>query len=238
MYFIGDPHGLRPIFQIIDKHKLKNQNLIQVGDLGLGFMEITRDLKNLELLDQALEETGNTLFAIRGNHDNPIFWKKELGLWLPKYRNIHLVDDYQVRRIEDKNILFVGGAISIDRIVRRAEFPPTWWSGEEFNLDSFKLVEIENNIQNIDIVVTHTAPHFAYPRGSSVPIVNQYCNIDPMLRQDLNSERQQVTALAEVIIKKYKPKHWIYGHFHSSKSEKAMGVDFKLLNINELYEVN
>jgi len=236
MYFIGDTHGVRPIFEIIDKHKLENQNLIQVGDLGLGFQEVQRDISNLLKLDEILGETGNTLYAIRGNHDNPIFWKKDLGLWLPKFQNIHLVDDYQCRLIEDKKMLFVGGAISIDRIVRRDEHPPTWWAGEEFELDSFKLATIERNIQNLDIIVTHTAPHFAYPRGSA-SIVDNYCQLDPNLRDDLDRERKYVTAFAELIIKKYKPSQWIYGHFHSSRKEKAMGVDFKLLDINELYEV-
>lgn len=236
MYFIGDTHGLRPIFEIIDKNQLENQTLIQVGDLGLGFQEISRDVKNLELLDQALGETGNMLFAIRGNHDNPIFWKRELGLWLPKFHNIQLVDDYSPRHIEGNNVLFVGGAISIDRIIRKDEHPPTWWEGETFDLDSFKIAKIEENIQSIDIVVTHTAPHFAYPRGSA-SIVDHYCSIDPTLRYDLETERKHVTTFAEIIIKKYKPKHWIYGHFHSTRKEKAMGVDFKLLDINELYEI-
>jgi len=236
MYFIGDTHGIRPIFNIIDKHKLENQNLIQVGDLGLGFQDITRDVSNLLTLDQELGETGNTLYAVRGNHDNPIFFKKELGLWLPKFQNIHLVDDYTVKYIEGKIILFIGGAISIDRVIRRAEHPPTWWAGEEFELDSFKIANIERNLQSLDIVVTHTAPHFAYPRGSA-DIVDHYCEIDPNLRDDLTRERKNVTTLAEVIIKRFKPSQWIYGHFHSSKQEKAMNVDFKLLNINELYEV-
>jgi len=236
MYFIGDVHGIRPIFEIIDKHKLENQNLIQVGDLGLGFQEITRDLKNLETLDEMLGGTGNTLYAIRGNHDNPIFFKKEFGLWLPKYQNIHFCDDYTCRLIEGKLVLFVGGATSIDRIIRRNEHPPTWWPGEEFNLDSFKIAQIERDIQNLDIIVTHTAPHFAFPRGSA-SIVDHYCEIDPLLRDDLDRERKHMTALAEVIIKKYKPKYWLYGHFHNTKKEIAMGVEFKLLNVNELYEI-
>jgi UDP-2,3-diacylglucosamine pyrophosphatase LpxH len=236
MYFIGDTHGIRPIFTIVDKHKLENQNLIHVGDLGLGFQEIRRDIHDLLVLDEMLGETGNTLYVIRGNHDNSIFWNRKLGLWLPKFQNIHLQEDYTVRNIEDKKILFVGGAISIDRTIRKDEHPPTWWKGEEFEFDLVKLVDIEQKYDTIDIVVTHTAPTYAFPRGSAT-IVDHYCSLDPSLRTDLEWERDFLSKLHEFLMKKYKLSHWIYGHFHGTKKEMVSGTEFKLLNINELYEV-
>lgn len=73
MIFIGDTHGIRPVFEVIDKNKIENSNLIHVGDFGLGFEEITKDVNNLKILDEMLIETNNYLYVIRGNHDNPIF---------------------------------------------------------------------------------------------------------------------------------------------------------------------
>ncbi len=242
MYFLGDTHGIRPIFTIIDKHKLENQNLIHVGDLGLGFQEITRDVSNLLTLDEMLQETNNKLYVIRGNHDNPIFWDKSKGLWLPKFHNLHLLEDYSVVNIEGKTIFFVGGAVSIDRLPRISEFPPTWWEDEKFKFKWDKIGEIFKNTSKIDIVVTHTAPGFAHPQNDYVPIVDHYCEIEKKhgydLRAKLREERDLVSKLYdEIKAYNYKPSHWIYGHFHNTKKEIISGIEFKLLNINELYEV-
>ncbi len=239
MYFIGDTHGIRPIFTIIDKHKLENQNLIHVGDLGLGFQDIRRDIRNLEMLDQMLGETGNTLYVIRGNHDNPIFWD---NLWLPRFDNLVLVKDYSIIRIEDKNILFSGGATSIDRTIRRDENPPTWWKDEKFTYDHDYVNKILSKISTIDIVVTHSAPHFAYPQNDYVTIVDHYCEIEKQhgvdLRKELREERNLHSILHTHLMNfGFKPTHWIYGHFHSTKKDKIIDTEFKLLNINELYEL-
>lgn len=240
MYFIGDTHGVRPIFTIIDKHKLENQNLIHVGDFGLGFQEVSRDLKNLALLEEALNGTGNNLYVIRGNHDNPIFWNGDLHL--PKYHNINFVKDHTTVKIQNKVIYFAGGATSIDRSIRIGEHPPTWWVGEKFIYDEKYVSDILSQIKKIDIVVTHSAPHFAYPQNDYVEIVNHYCEIENKhgldLREELRAERADHSSLFQKIKDfGFTPSHWIYGHFHSSEKKVISGTEFKLLNINELYEV-
>lgn len=243
MYFIGDTHGVRPIFTIIDKHKLENANLIHVGDLGLGFQEITRDVKNLLTLDEMLLESNNTLYAIRGNHDNPIFWNRRRGLVLPKLHNVHLIDDYQVRIIESKIILFAGGAISIDRSIRKDEKPPTWWEDEVFTYERDKVIKAFHEYGKIDIVVTHSAPGFAYPQNDYVPIVDHYCAIEKAhgedLRGEIRHERELLSDMyKEIVSLGTAPSHWFYGHFHGSKKTKVANTEFKLLNVNELYELN
>jgi len=245
MYIIGDTHGLRPVFSIIDKHKLQDQNLIHVGDLGLGFVSIEQDINNLKTIDEMLIETNNHLYVIRGNHDNPIFWNKSKGLNLPKLHNFHLVDDYTVIKIENKNILFVGGAISIDRRPRMDDVPyPSWWADEIFKYDKIKLDKAIANL-NVDIVITHTAPSFCYPKGvGNVDIVDYYHVIEAQhgidLKQELMTERLQVSMLYHDLTSlcKQNPTHWFYGHFHSTKKQKIDNIEFNLLNINELYKVN
>ena len=240
MYFVGDTHSIRPIFELIDKYKLESQNLIHVGDLGLGFQEVSRDLKNLALLEEALNETGNNLYVIRGNHDNPIFWDKNLHL--PTYHNINLIPDHSTVRIENKVIYFAGGATSIDRRPRMAEHPPSWWKGEKFIYDEKYINRVLSKISNIDMVVTHSAPHFAYPQNDYVEIVNHYCDIESKHGQDLRTELRAERADHTSLFQKIKdfgftPSHWLYGHFHSSKKEIISGTEFKLLNVNELYKV-
>jgi hypothetical protein len=244
MYFIGDTHGIRPIFNIIDRHKLENQNLIHVGDLGLGFLLIQNDVANLKLLDEMLIETNNQLYVIRGNHDNPIFWDKSKGLNLPKFHNLHLVEDFSLIKIEDKNVLFAGGAISIDRRPRMDDIPhPSWWKDEVFKYDEEKLKFLLHDERPVDIVVTHSAPDYCHPVGSDNYLVNQYAVMEKQhgldLHAELAEERAEISRFANDLILHYgrKPTHWFYGHFHSTKKTKVGKMTYQLLNINELYEV-
>lgn len=243
MYFIGDTHGIRPIFKIVDKYNLQNENLIHVGDLGLGFTEIRRDVENLIVLDEMLIENNLHLYAIRGNHDNPIFWDTKT-LNLPPLHNTHLIPDYTVMKLESKNILMIGGAKSIDRSVRMDELPyPTWWKDEVFIYNHEKIDKITKTYDNIDIVVTHTAPQFAYPQSDNVGIVNDWHEVELQhgrnLKYELKEERADLTQLYDDLVTErgYNISHWLYGHFHSSRKEKIGKTEFKLLSVNELYKI-
>ena len=37
MIFLGDTHKIKPIFEIIDMYDIQNENIIHVGDIGIGF---------------------------------------------------------------------------------------------------------------------------------------------------------------------------------------------------------
>ena len=112
-------------------------------------------------------ENGTKVIYIRGNHDDPKFFDGTYN-----WSNIKLLPDYTVTVIEGKRILFIGGATSIDRLQRIPE--RSWWEGEIFNLDVDKLSLYEA----IDIVVTHTAPKFAYPIGFN-HLVMSFAAYDP-----------------------------------------------------------
>lgn len=242
MYFIGDTHGMRPVFSIVDRFKVEKSNLIHVGDFGLGFVSIMQDVKNLEVIDEMLIDTQNKLFVVRGNHDNPIFWDKSKGLNLPKLHNIHLVDDYSVLDIENKKILCVGGGISIDRQIRKDDRPyPSWWKDEEFQWHPGKFNRVVNNHNTMDIIVTHSAPSACYPRGVDAPIVNDWHNVElehgNNLKGELQMERKKIDMLKDAVLKAYKPTNWFYGHFHTSKTEIIDLVKFQALKINEICEI-
>lgn len=242
MYMMGDTHGIRPVFSIIDRNKITDSHLIHVGDFGLGFVSIMQDVKNLEVIDEMLIDTQNKLFVVRGNHDNPIFWDKSKGLNLPKLHNIHLVDDYSVLDIENKKILCVGGGISIDRQIRKDDRPyPSWWKDEEFQWHPGKFNRVVNNHNTMDIIVTHSAPSACYPRGVDAPIVNDWHNVElehgNNLKGELQMERKKIDMLKDAVLKAYKPTNWFYGHFHTSKTEIIDLVKFQALKINEICEI-
>lgn len=223
---VGDLHGrLDLLIQTVLKTDLKDVNFIQVGDFGLGFQTIEDDETMLSGLNDFFQSRNIFLFSIRGNHDNPIFWREEKF----KFSNIKLVPDYTVLTVENKNILFVGGAISIDRIIRREG--RNWWPDEIFNFDEEKLKSL--NLQNLNYVVTHSAPQFAHPRSFNSLVYN-YTAIDPNLEADLLKERQEITKFYDYLNHNgFTPSLYIYGHFHQSYREQIDDTEFILVGINE-----
>jgi predicted phosphodiesterase len=225
MIVLGDIHGdFKTITFFARKNKFKEpQNLIQVGDFGAGFSKFFLD--EMEFLNNELRDSNITLYVIRGNHDDPKFFTGEY-----EWSNIKLLKDYTTLVIEDKKVLFVGGAISIDRLHRIENV--SWWADEIFNFDEKKLVEFDG----IDIVVTHNAPNFVYPQTFN-HLVMSFASHDPNLLIDLTFERESINKMYQILIKKNNIEHWFYGHFHTTKSEIYDKTMFNLIGINNFYNL-
>lgn len=228
MVILGDIHGN---FNLIGMVVPRNNNVIQVGDFGLGFHAVHDDEKTIDYWNVSWKARGIHVYAIRGNHDNPAYWD---GRYDGRWSNLTLVKDYTVMQLEHKNWLFVGGAISVDRFMRKTD--RDYWPEEEFNLDEDKLNSILEEYKDIDYVVTHTAPQFCFPptKGS---IVNEFSKHDANLLTDLRIERSLVERMYNILSEKSKPKKWFYGHFHMDKVEYIEDVEFRLLGIGEITNV-
>lgn len=125
MRFIGDVHGYYKTYTKIISEAEKS---IQVGDMGVGFVEIP-------------EINLNHRF-IRGNHDNPFLCTK----------HSNCIKD---GTFEDE-MFFLGGAWSIDWEDRILGI--SWWEGEELSVPELqkcidKYVECKP-----EIMVTHDCP--------------------------------------------------------------------------------
>jgi len=240
MIFLGDIHANFSYLTWYIKHgKISNESIIQVGDYGLGFTSYENDLKVQSELNNTLKKNNITLYTIRGNHDNPYFWDGHLD---GHFSNIHYLKDYSVLNIEGFNMLFIGGALSIDRKYRLKQMQTAasygrdielYWFDEPFILDKEKM----ENIKNIDIVVTHTSPDFCVPvnKFGFSPIVDEYAHYDKTLKDELIEERKTVTEMWNILKKNSNPRIYLYGHFHSSNFENIDGCEFRLLGINEWY---
>jgi hypothetical protein len=130
---IGDIHGkiasYRDLLDGVD-------NSIQVGDFGIGFGgPYWNDVANRTALQ------GNHRF-IRGNHDSPSQCKDFSG-WIPD----GLVED---------NIMFVGGAWSIDHAYRTEGID--WWTDEECSIAQFNTIIDTYASVRPEIMITHDAP--------------------------------------------------------------------------------
>lgn len=242
--FLGDIHGeFVVISRLIKKYDLTDCNIIQVGDFGVGFLRFEKEFRQLKSLNDTLIRRNIHLYAIRGNHDYPEYFKNDPF----KLSNIHLLDDYTVLTLGGKKILFVGGAISVDRNDRKTKYQKSgdfeirgheyWWPDEEFVLDEEKL----KSFTDIDIVVTHTAPGFCEPNiefglGDYVhTMIKDYD--DKPLYFELIKEREDMDKMFEILKQNNNITHHFYGHYHRTALTEKDGIKHHLLDINELYDM-
>ncbi|HWZ21867.1 MAG TPA: metallophosphoesterase [Cytophagaceae bacterium] len=223
----GDLHGkIEPLaFKLQEQHKLKNCVCFCAGDIGLGFHKENYYHQLFKHLNDKLVKSNNYLLLIRGNHDDPAYWN------CTQYNtsNILLIPDYTMVQINGKNILCIGGAISVDRILRKQGI--SYWEGENFQYQEQLLEGIIPNV-----VITHSSPDFCFPFTKDG--ITDWMEKDPELRKDVDEERQGHTKVFEKLLKNGAiPSVWIYGHFHSSHLMYYQHTKFVLLNELELYEI-
>jgi predicted phosphodiesterase len=199
MRFIGDIHGNVSNYSAIVENALEHgvKNTIQVGDFGMGFKIDYEKLRQLN---------GNNYF-IRGNHDN-----------LDKCReytdsNLEYIPDGASLNIEGREILFVGGAFSIDWQLRKEGV--SWWRNEELSISElYDIIDaVVKRNKSYDIIVSHDCPESACGL-----IQNGYVNFS-----DWNSRTRH--ALEEVLVVN-KPKMWVHGHWHLPRRFIHKGTEF------------
>jgi predicted phosphodiesterase len=244
--YLGDIHGnFNLINQYLKRFDITNTNLIQVGDFGVGFNGMFKEKRTLEYTHTELVKRNVMLYAIRGNHDyKPYFDSDPFG-----FTNIKLVKDYTVLKLDVegtiKNILCIGGAVSVDRMMRKTKNQragnfdirtgnESWWPDEVFVWKD----ELLKDLRNINIIISHTAPDYCIPDNGNGfgPFVNGLVANDPDLKLDLLDERRLMT-LAFQTVKMYNDvKLHLYGHFHRSDMITIDGTHHRLLGVGELWE--
>lgn len=244
VFFLGDIHGtFKTIRRNIKRLKIGKEKtityIIQVGDFGIGFNPYT-DNDTLLSLNRFCKKRNIIMLSIRGNHDDPSFFK---GNHI--YSNLQLLEDYTIKTINDENYLFIGGAVSIDRKYRLRKDQlnasdgrtnRSYWFDEIFVYDR----EIVNNIFNINVLVTHTAPDWCAidNRNGFGDFVNDFAYNDKELYTDLTTERENVTLMFRHLERNGCNIHsHYYGHFHRSEITMNGYTNHYLLNINEFREL-
>jgi len=181
--FIGDIHGKWESY--LSNHIMYNcEKSVQIGDFGVGFNSIHQHTDMIKFQHQHPSHR-----FIRGNHDDPA---KCISL-MPGY----ITDGF----IED-NVMYIGGAWSIDRHHRTEGV--NWWADEELSYSQFnQLIEIYE-FMTPDIMVTHDCPssfskHHLVDAGRGLGTVHY----------------PSITGEAfEAMLTIHQPKIWIFGHWH------------------------
>jgi len=233
IFVCGDIHGeIDVIPNFLKNNDLKNCAIIVAGDFGIGFDDVIKEDKRMNYLNDRLKKFNSTVFVVRGNHDDPNYFNGELDV---NKEYVKLVKDYTILQINGWDILCVGGATSIDRTNRKRYIlgkGRDWWKDEVFVYDENKI----DALQNVDFIITHTAPHFAYPYVKTG--LDYWKNRDVHLNGDLDKERNDVTNFYIRLVENgHKITRWYYGHFHMSKTFPWDDTIFTCLNINEIKEL-
>jgi predicted phosphodiesterase len=227
----GDIHGnYSEIINFLEKYNLSNVVIIVAGDFGIGFEYYKKEISRLNHFNEKLKKYKSTIFAIRGNHDDPSYFH---GKFDTKY--IKLIPDYTIINLNDINILCVGGAVSIDRTIRKKYLfgrGRDWWINETFYYDNDKL----ENIKNIDVVITHSSPNFTYPYIKNNLV--DWMEKDIHLKSDIEHERSAIANLYYKLIENNNIiKHWYYGHYHTHNEMEFNNTKFTCLDINDFKEI-
>ena len=209
--FIGDVHGK---FGRYDRIIREHANTIQVGDMGVGFIDpnsVYRDYpRYLSNPSHDKMVAGNHRF-IRGNHDNPSVCK----------RHTQCIQDGTV----EGDRMFIGGALSIDRAFRVEGY--TWWKDEEITSpEEWNRIFDIYRIALPRVMVTHECPESV--AGQVMASHNMTKLHDPSIT------RRAFEGLLSI----HRPEIWVFGHWHRSFDAVINGTRFVCLNELEAKEID
>ncbi len=219
----GDTHGARGIHRLSPEHFPEGESLdredfvIIVGDFQVIYAHGGITKHEEQMLTWLSSRPWTTLF-IDGNHEH-----------MPRLRSLPLEQRFGGRvgraaphvyyllrgeryDIDDRSVLCLGGAISIDRHKR---IPGESWFDDEIPTE----VDIMTTRQSaargpVDLFLTHTCPPDI---KFQLPIHN---------RNDISDPTEHTLAELRPLVK---PRHWVFGHFHVNWKGRDNGIDYACL---------
>lgn len=195
---IGDIHGAFYQYQTCVNDA---EYSIQLGDFGIGFGQGDQWHESVNDFHQS----GNHKF-IRGNHDDPEFCRK------------HMVG-YIADGVIENNVMFVGGAWSIDRDFRTPGVD--WWRNEELSANQMDQVFATYCVAKPDVMITHDCP----------TLVAYHMFVRSGLRTygDSTLYLTRTGELFQRMFEVHQPKFWFHGHWHHTVERDIDGTHFHCL---------
>ena len=228
IYITGDTH--REFYKLHDVEKNKDSMLIILGDVGINYYLDERDKK----LKEQLNSYNIKLFCIQGNHEERpenISTYKEIDMFGGKvfieeeYPNLIFAKNGELYDIDNKKVLVIGGAYSVDKNYRIIYGYP-WFKDEQLNKEEMDTILNKYKGQYIDIVLSHTCPLKYEPTEVFMKGIDQ-SDIDKSMERFLDKIEQSINY-----------DKWYCGHYHTEKLIDKLEFMFgriKLFNKDEFY---
>ncbi len=226
VYICGDIHGeFDALMRSIEILNIESAAIIIAGDCGFGLEEEAYYKTLYNKIRRRLSKLNIFLLMVRGNHDSPAYFDGQRV----NYKRFKCVSDYTVISLEGRNILCIGGGVSVDRTRRIAQIGVTlYWEDENVVYNP----EAISQLPPINVVVTHSAPSYCFPRDKGN--IEKWLIADRELESDLDKERGRLDEIYGHLRRDNHPiEEWYYGHYHSSKLERIDNVNYHLLDVME-----
>lgn len=215
IYITGDTHRN---FKRLD-YLNKGDTLIILGDAGINYY---LDINDMILKDQ-LNKRDIKLFCIRGNHEerpeNISTYKESMAfdgnvMMEETFSNLLFAKDGETYNIDDKKILVIGGAYSIDKKYRIMHHYH-WFKDEQLSIDEMNRIYDKVNGNHYDVILTHTCPKKYEPIEVFLRGIDQSL-VDKNMEEFLDEVEKAVTY-----------DKWYCGHFHTDKQVNNIRFMFK-----------
>ena len=181
---MGDTHGnWGYLNKIIEKKQ--PEVILQTGDFGYW--------ENFSEYQLSMIKNGDTkIYFCDGNHENHSLLKQN-GMIQEVAKNIYHCQRGSLLNLNNINILFVGGAESVDKRFRTAGFD--WFPEENITQREFNII-MNHSKEDVDVVISHTCPlEFK------------------VMENDCKGGDSNRVVLSRVL-EKYSPTLWYFGHWH------------------------
>lgn len=208
----GDWHGnTKYALKAVDYSYDNDAELIvHVGDFSFDFQD-----SFLQPLNAKLKEFDLNLLFCRGNHDNPEYLSSlpiSSGTAQVKSNIIYAPNNYRLTS-NNRSVLFLGGAVSVDRSFRTPG--KDWWSGETISMQ-----EAEQAISDgyADVMICHDVP-----AGVNIKTIqNNPMGWPAHALREAEAHRELLRAVVDSV----KPALILAGHYHSRESHLLKGKDY------------
>lgn len=216
--FIGDCHGKFNAYKrILKSADAENIPTIQLGDMGVGFRykqgpragEVHANPPHYAMVRGA----GHRF--IRGNHDALSECSRH-SQWIP---------DGHVEETSLGTMMFIGGALSIDRAYRNEGYD--WWADEELSITELNALVDKYIEVRPAVMVTHECPE-----DVAVEVARKIGGIkmDPRFASRTRQAFQSMWS-------SHSPGTWLHGHWHASFDHVIKGTRFICLNELEFMDI-
>lgn len=207
IYITGDMH--RDFSRLYGNKLSKNDMLIILGDVGLNYYLNKQD----DEMKAFVNAFNYKFFCIRGNHEERpenIDTYKEVDMFggkvfiEEKYPNLIFAKDGEIYKIDDKKILVIGGAYSVDKNYRLSH-GYKWFQDEQLSYREMDSILTNIKGKYFDIVLTHTCPFKYEPIEMFMSGINQ-SEVDHTMEHFLDEVEENVDY-----------DKWYCGHYHTEK---------------------